>query len=168
VKFLLWGVLILAVVAWQGSDYNFLEIHGIRPDLVLIVVYGVALIQGEFRGTLAGLGLGLVMDLTSVGPFYQNFVMKGLVGFIGGFLGRWLLHAGPFLHLWVLFGVSFLQGTAVSLMLGWINGASPLPDLRDIVLPQALYDAILGSLVLHLLLFRREREIKVSWTGDRV
>jgi len=165
VKGLLWGGGLLFLLVFQSSDVNVLEFRGVKPDLLLIVTYCVGLLYGERRGLLTGLSLGLLMDLASMGPFYQNMVTKGAVGLLSGFLGQWLRHAGPFLHLWMIFSVSLLQGMAVALSLHWIYGTSPLLDLRVVVIPQALYDALAGSLILALFTLRREREVKVRWAG---
>ncbi|MBI5197845.1 MAG: rod shape-determining protein MreD [Nitrospirae bacterium] len=166
VRILFWGLLIFLVVIFQGSGENFLEIRGVRPDLILIIVYCMGLLHGEYVGGIAGLGLGWLMDLSSMGPLYQNLVTKGVIGVFAGYLGTWLRHAGPFLHLWILLGVSFLQGFLVSLVLSLIYDSSILSDLRYIVLPQAIYDAVLGSFILNLLVFLRERRRKIQWAGS--
>ena len=164
-RLLFWNLFIFFIVIFQGAGENFLEIHGIRPDLVLIAVYCVGLFKGEYAGGLAGLGLGWLIDLSSMGPFYQNLVTKGLIGIFAGYLGNWLRHAAPFLHIWILLGVSFLQGILVSIVLGLIYGSSIVSDLRYIVLPQAIYDAVLGSLILNLMVFLQERRRKLQWAG---
>jgi rod shape-determining protein MreD len=163
VRGLVWGLAIFLMVAFQGAEVNFLEIGGIRPDLVLIAVYGIGLFQGEFAGGLAGLGLGWVIDLFSVGKFYQNMITKGLIGVFAGYLGNWLRHAGLFLHLWILLSLSLLQGTLIAVVLSLIYDSSILSDLWRIVLPQAIYDAVLGSLVLSLISSFHEKRRKTQW-----
>lgn len=157
----------LVMALFQGSEANFLEFRGIRPDIVLIMVYCVGLLFGETRGGFAGLGLGLLMDLSSIGSFYQNLVTKGLVGILAGVLGRWLRHAGPFLHLWILFLISLTQGVLIATLLSLLYETSILSDLRTIVLPQAVFDALLGSLILNLLISMRESWVKALWAGQR-
>jgi rod shape-determining protein MreD len=164
-KGVLWGGGFLLLLAFQGSSYNPLEIWGIKPDLLLLGIYCLGLLRGEVWGGLSGAGLGLLMDLFSAGPFYQNLVVLGIIGVFAGLLGHWLRHAGAFLHAWILFGVSLIQGTVIAVILSLIFDSSFWGDLLHIVLPQAVYDGVLGSLILNFLSVRWERQRKVRWAG---
>jgi len=60
-----------------------LRIYGTYPDAVLLFIGWYALREGRQRGTLAGAGLGLAMDV-AYGTWGIHMFVKTLIGFLVG------------------------------------------------------------------------------------
>ena len=60
------------------------SIKGIIPDVLLIAVVYFALFYGVKTGLEAGLAVGFLKDLFTLGPFGLHMMIFGLAGFIVG------------------------------------------------------------------------------------
>jgi len=81
------SLLTLLIVIVQTSLGRFLAIAGIPPDLSLVWIVLLAVRHGQFSGTLAGFGTGLLIDLLSGS---ENMIglaalAKTLAGFTAGY-----------------------------------------------------------------------------------
>lgn len=79
------GAVVLAVVL-QGTLIARLPLPGGGPNLVLVLVVGVALAAGATAGMAAGFGAGLLADLLSAHPVGVLALCFALVGFMVGLL----------------------------------------------------------------------------------
>lgn len=77
--------IVLAVVV-QGTLIARLPLPGGGPNLVLVLVVGVALAAGATAGMAAGFGAGMLADLLSAHPVGVLAMCFGLVGFMVGLL----------------------------------------------------------------------------------
>lgn len=75
----------LAVVV-QGTVISRLPLPGGGPNLVLVLVIGIALAGGATAGMAAGFGAGLLADLLSAHPAGVLALCFALVGFLVGLL----------------------------------------------------------------------------------
>jgi len=159
VKSLARTLVILFLLAFQGSVLNPLVIHGIRPDLVLITVYLLGILKGDIQGGLIGASLGFIMDIVSAGPVYYNVFSKCFIGSLAGVIGRWIQNPGPVLHGGLIFGASLLQGAGALLILSFLGTAQLTQDLFYIAIPQAIFDGALGGIVYLFLTIRRKKAV---------
>jgi rod shape-determining protein MreD len=81
---------ILQSIALPGAIF-----FGVRPDLVLIIVVGWAILRGWEDGLVIGLIGGFMTDLTSATPFAINLVRLGVVGLAAGIAMQRLARQGP-------------------------------------------------------------------------
>lgn len=79
------GILMVAVVL-QSAVLARLQLPGPTPDLVLLVVIGVALALGANAGALTGFAAGLVLALAppASGPLGLSAVILAAVGYVVG------------------------------------------------------------------------------------
>ena len=85
-RVLLSAVLILTAALLQVTLVNRLPLPGVGPDLVLLVVIGLAIVSGPTAGASTGFAAGLLVDLipptsTEVGRWALVFCV---VGYIAG------------------------------------------------------------------------------------
>lgn len=158
-KSLVWAMVILILLAFQGSVLNPFVIHEIRPDLVLIIVYLLGIWKGDIRGGLTGAFLGFIMDILSAGPIYYNVFSKCFIGLAAGVFGRWIQNPGPVLHGGMISVASLLQGVGALLILSFLGMARLPHDLISIAIPQAILDGALGGIAYLFLTFRRKRTV---------
>jgi rod shape-determining protein MreD len=166
VKQVLYCSLILGLVPFQVTALNYASIAGIRPDLTLIATFLIGFLGGEIEGLLMGVLLGCVQDLFSAGSLWVNLMTKGMIGILAGLLGRHLANATPVTVCAFLFVLSLLSGSTAAV---WIRVEDDLTGvsqvIQSVVLPQALFDAALGTLIYWVMPGRRKRE---SEFGDEM
>jgi rod shape-determining protein MreD len=145
-------MILLLVVPVQTTVIDTLSFHGTKPDLGLIVVYMIGLSVGVVDGILMGLLIGLLMDLFSGGMLGVNLLAKAFVGGGAGLLGRTVLHVRVLFPVVMLFAVSLAAGLMSYLFLQVLEGRIIFREaFWGIILPQSLYDTVLGAVLLGLL-----------------
>jgi hypothetical protein len=114
-----------------------LGIGGVTPDLPLIVVVLLALRRGPEFGDAAGGGLVGVQALT-----------KAIIGFVIGAAGSRLSVTQPLVQVPGLVILTVAEGLARFALLKMFRFSAPFGDLMFyVVLPQALYNGLLGAVV---------------------
>ena len=142
----LYAGLVLGLVPIQTTVLQYASIGGIRPDLCLIAVCLVGFVAGEREGMLLGFALGLIQDLFSAGDPGLNLVTKGLIGFLAGLVGKLLANVTPVAMLATLLGLSVVSGTVFLMAVRVGEGLADLFFVtRSVLLPQALFDAAVGT-----------------------
>jgi rod shape-determining protein MreD len=151
--------LIFGLVPLQVTGLNYVGIAGIRPDLTLIATFLIGFLSGEMEGLLMGLLLGCVQDLFSAGSLWINLITKGMIGILAGLLGRHLANATPVTVCAFLFVLSMLSGSTAAVWLRVEDSFTGVPHMiQSVVLPQALFDAALGTVIYWIMPGRRRRE----------
>jgi rod shape-determining protein MreD len=151
-RFVFYGGVLLLLIPVQSILLEWVSIYGIKPDLSLWFVYLIGFLHGEWKGGLMGVLCGIIFDSFSPGKFGMNIFIKGLLGFTAGFLGRALLETKALFHFGMLFFFSIIQGILIYWFL-LIGGESVIfrEVFFQIILPQALYDCVLGGLMINLI-----------------
>lgn len=156
------AVVVLTLVA-QVLDVTLLPglgLPGATPDLVLLLVVGLALAHGSVAGATIGLLAGLLADLTppAAGALGATALSYGLAGLIAG---RWWRPRGtpPLLALMAL-AVAVAASTVLRLVLSGRPGG--LGELIGSAVAACAYDVLAGALLLPLVL-RLDRRL----TEDR-
>jgi len=146
---LLWYVLIFVFfVPLQSVLMTSISLNGIKPDLGLILIFFTGLIYGEADGILVGLIIGLLTDLFSGGALGPNVVSKTLLGWSGGMVCKTLLNVNAFFTLGSVFCMSLLNGLISFFMVFLITGGwGFLASVRWVILPEALYNALLATVL---------------------
>jgi rod shape-determining protein MreD len=145
-------IILLLVIPVQASLFGPFSIAGIKPDLPLALLYIIGLLAGPTEGALAGIGLGLLQDISSAGLLGLSGLTRGMIGFGAGFLGQRVLDIASPMNIVFLSAFCLLEGVAVSIFLQAIYGSVPfLSTLFARTLPQALYTGLLGTFLLRLI-----------------
>ncbi|MFO7153703.1 MAG: rod shape-determining protein MreD [Caldicoprobacter oshimai] len=103
----------------QSSLFPFIEVYGVRPDSLMVLVISFALLTGNPTSAVVGLCGGLLQDILfgqNIGFYALQYMLIGyLVGLIYGkvFAGKSLIHVffvgvatifrGLFAFLWMYF-----------------------------------------------------------------
>ena len=95
--------ILLLLIPVQTTVLDRLSIHGIKPDLGLIVVYLIGFQRGTREGVVMGVLIGLLMDSFSGGVWGMNLLTKPIIGGWAGLLGRTVLNVRVFLSMGILF-----------------------------------------------------------------
>ncbi|MBM7583063.1 rod shape-determining protein MreD [Caldicoprobacter guelmensis] len=134
----------------QATLFPFIELYGVKPDSLMILVVSFALLSGNPTSAVVGLGGGLLQDFLfgkGVGFYALQYMLVGyLVGLVYGrvftdklfvpvfFVSVSTILRGLFVFLWMYFA-----GLDVSLY--WLS--------LKTILPEAIYTVILTPIVYH-------------------
>ena len=77
------GLIALAVVV-QSTLLHWVAIHGVIPDLGLIILVFVAIRRGSMTAQLSGFATGLIEDVLSLSPLGFHALIRTVVGFLYG------------------------------------------------------------------------------------
>ncbi len=163
-KVLGYAALVLLLVPLQVVLVDRISLFGVRPDLALVAVCLIGLASGEVDALLAGLALGFAQDLFSGSAHWGNLCLKPILGLIAGLVSRNLINLTWVFAFGLILSLSALSGTIMYLLKAFTGpGGSFFLAARDIILPQACYDALVGLALFKLM--QRWRASRVPQTA---
>jgi hypothetical protein len=146
-KALMYAILIASLVPIQSIFLPHMSVWGVMPDLGFIMVCLVGLFGGELEGLLVGLALGWVMSLFSAGDLFASMVTKGGIGYLAGLAGRHVVYLTPVVLVLGLLVTSCLAGLLTAFLLTLNDQQDWWWAVRAVVLPQAMFDAVVGGVL---------------------
>jgi rod shape-determining protein MreD len=81
------GALLLFAALVQISIASTIEVAEGHPDVVLVLVVGIALLRGPVFGAVAGFWAGLILDVASLETLGLTSLLLTLAGYFAGRLG---------------------------------------------------------------------------------
>ena len=149
----------------QSTLLPFLQVFGIQPDTLMVLVCCFGLLGGNYYGMFTGLAGGLLQDILYGGPVGMAALHYMLIGYLVGelyeriYLGKLLI---PTLS---AFGGSIVRGLLMMAYLYFTRvDISASVGLSLVILPEALYTALFMPLTFFLMsLLFRQRFMKKRW-----
>lgn len=148
------GVLIIISFLLQTSIFPFFPFFGAVPNIILLLVVSIAIINGSIPAMLAGFLCGLLIDLMYGGALgvYAFFYM--FLGYINGYFHVLFFAEASFLPLIIVFVNDCIYHILTYLIFF-------LPQrkwnfffyLRKNILPELIYTVII-SLIMYQIVFR--------------
>lgn len=124
-----------------------MSIFGVVPNLLLLVVITLGLVEGSKAGCAAGFTAGLIFDLLGSSPIGPGALVMCIVGYIAGTLQENLFAEGWLLPVTAVFVAGLLAEGAYGLMLSLLGeGTSFWRAFVSIILPSAVYGTALAVL----------------------
>lgn len=152
-RFPIFGFSILLIsFILQTTLVPHLKIFGAQPDLILVVVAAYAFIHGSAGGSIGGFFGGLLQDMVLIRNMGFNALCKTIVGYLAGLVERTVFAESILLPVVAIFLASLLHETIYLSFSVFLGEVVPLDlSLWRIVIPSAIYNAILTLLVYPLL-----------------
>jgi rod shape-determining protein MreD len=139
---------ILVAALLQVGFAPYISIAGVVPNVLLIVVVTLALVEGPSEGAWAGFVAGMLFDLLGYGPVGPMALVLTAIGYMAGLLHENMFAESWLLPLTVLAIASLASALAYGLVLNMLGAGGPLfPTFFTKMIPEALYDTILALLV---------------------
>ena len=158
------AILLLAGFACQAALVPFLSIGAVKPDIILIIVASFGFLDGASPGAVGGFLGGLLQDLITVRGVGLEALNKTIVGFFSGRVERTILGNSAVMPMLAIGGVSIVSQT-LYIGLAWLSGdpMELIPVLREVVVPSAIYTAVVGFFIFPYLsrILSAERQDKV-------
>lgn len=144
-----WGIAFIVSLILQTSFVPVIAVAGVKPDLLIIVLFFFSLKYGVMPGIFVGFFLGLGQDLYSPSLLGQNALVKTLIGALIGLFNERMMRTDPLVKT-VLLLVVFLVHDALFLIVQIVKLGSPVSTLFSGLfmqtLPRALYSIAVASL----------------------
>ena len=138
----------IAAVCVQAACGGWLEVRGVRPDVVLVTVMGIGLLAGRRIGVVAGCAAGwCVVTLTPQHPWVW-VACYSVAGCAAGWLGSRVYHEQLGWHLLCVFVGAVIVG-GVACVLGAPDDRL-VPAWSTIIrwwLPSSCYSTLVAPLV---------------------
>lgn len=141
------ALVMLTAVVLQSSVFTRITLFGVAPDLVVVVVISLALLEGPVPGAAAGFGGGLLRDLLLEAP-------KGITGLAYLIVGYAVGTVRPYVQSSVLLPVAgiflgTLAGSTLYVALSVILGQQVESIVRvgQVVVLTALYNTLLSPFI---------------------
>jgi len=137
--------------------FNYIEIFGVKPNLVIVFIVSVALLRSNAEGMAVGFFTGISQDLL-FGRVIGLHALLGLYpGLIIGSVNKRLYRENFFVIIFFTFISTVAYESAVYLYHGFgaiINGrADLLYAIRAVVFPEAVYNSAV-SVFVYIFVFR--------------
>lgn len=139
------GIIVLLLQFTLG---NWIELSGVKPDLVLLYIIYLGYSEGKISGIMYGFLLGMLQDLAAASTFIGlSALIKSIVGFSAGFLyGKYHILNPIWLAVTVILIIFFGQ------MLYFViyYAMTPLAFqvmVQKFVVPTAGYTVVIGGLL---------------------
>jgi rod shape-determining protein MreD len=81
------AALLLAAALFQVSIASAIEVADAHPDIILVLVVVIAMLQGPAFGAVAGFWAGLVLDIITFGTLGLTSLLLTLAGYFSGRIG---------------------------------------------------------------------------------
>ncbi|WP_371481560.1 rod shape-determining protein MreD [Kitasatospora sp. NBC_00315] len=167
------AVLVLLGLVLQVSVFGRLQLPGATPDVLLLVVVGLAMVYGPTGGCLVGFAAGLLADVAppsdhAIGRYALVLCLVGYgAGLLRGEHGRQRSVAGALL----VVGGAAVVSTLLYAMVGALVGdtAARHVGLVGLVLSALLYDLLLAPFVVPVVMLaarRFEHDPVAAASGD--
>jgi len=160
------GLLVMTVggTVAQTSVVQALSMGGAIPDLPFVVALFLALRRGPEAGCVAGFLAGLLQDVTGGGLVGVQALTKALAGFALGLAGGRLRVGSPLVQVPGLVVLTVGEGLLRFGLLQLFHYPAGLSALMaDVILPQALYNGILGAACLVAVGLAEAAVARMTW-----
>lgn len=144
-----WIALFFGAFIVQSTLVKSVAIFGIKPDLLIVVLFVFATKTGVLPAVYAGFFLGLAQDLYSPAILGQNALAKTVVGVFSGMFNEKMMRLDPIFQAILLLVVFMLNDMVVSsVYMVKVGGGigTLLAQLFMATLPRALYSLLFAAL----------------------
>lgn len=147
-------ICVLAVinVILESTLFQYTRIYGIKPDFSIMIIVAYAIMRGSSYGAFIGLGIGLMIDMLYGRTMGINALSYMITGYIVG-QAHENVFKDSFIPPFIFNFAAVLLFQHSYLLLAYFSnnipdtGISYLYMLLKVILPQALYNAVIGSVV---------------------
>jgi rod shape-determining protein MreD len=144
-----WAGVFVAAFLLQTTLISHISILGVKPDLLLVVLFFLATKIGIMPAVFVGFFLGLAQDLYSPSVLGQNALSNTIAGFFAGLFNERVMRLDPIFQS-ILLVLTFMVNDGVFIAVQVMKSGGSLhtviPELFTMTLPRALYSLLLAVL----------------------
>lgn len=168
-KELILAVIVSLGLVLQSSLLPFLEVKGIKPDLLLVMLVGMGFTGGNPLGILVGLATGLLVDVLYGQTLGLHALQYMLIGFGAGLFYNKVTYAKLLYPMMLTIGACLIKNILLYFYLFFTQtDAGAGAFLSQVVFPEMGYSLVLAYPVYFLMkwLFGKkvmDRRIRENW-----
>lgn len=167
-RFLPTAAALVIAVLLQVAIAPHIAVGGVVPNLLLLVVITLALIEGRTAGAAAGFAAGLLFDLLAGSAIGAAALVFTVTGYLAGSLQENMFAEGWLMPPTVVFVASLSTEIAYAIVLSLVGAGSPFwTSFWSVILPAAVYNGAL-ALLLYPWLARFLRRDQTMTTFHRI
>lgn len=123
-----------------------MRIGGVQPDFLLVVVVAYAFLEGPVVGSVTGFFGGLLQDLLLMTTLGLNALSKSIVGYLSGMVEQNIFSENFVLPMLAMFATTVMsESIFIALRATLGESIAPVVAAKSIVLPAAIYNAVLAG-----------------------
>jgi len=140
-RILIYGICIFVLLIIQSTIINSIQVFGVKPNLMLVFIVSVALLNGSVQGAVVGAVLGLMQDVIS-GKIIGFYCLLGMyLGLIIGAVNKRLYRENLIIIIFFTFLSTFVYEELVYIINTFINGQFDFnASFANTILPEAIYN----------------------------
>ncbi|SHK60975.1 rod shape-determining protein MreD [Desulforamulus aeronauticus] len=140
-------LLIILAMLLQSTFFSFLQVAGVKPDLILMLVVFNGFLRGSREGAFLGFLAGLLQDVFTGNYIGINAITKMLAGYLVGLAEARFYKESVVIVSLVTFFAAILNQLAYYILLFYLDIlVSPSSAIVGVVLPSAIYTTLLVPL----------------------
>jgi rod shape-determining protein MreD len=139
---------VLTALLLQSTVFSQLELLGVKPELMYLVVILIAILEGPTEGVVVGFVGGMLQDFLLNLPKGLTALTLTLLGYGMGLARQYITSPSPLLPT-MLVGVGTAIGVLFYQVMGFLLGQieEPITTALKVTLLTALYNAVLTPIV---------------------
>ena len=168
-KYWITAAILVGNMIFQSTLLPFLQVFGIKPDTLMVLVCCFGLLGGSYYGLFTGLAGGLLQDILYGGSIGVAAFQYMIIGYLMGLLYERIIPGKVLIPALSVFCGSVVRGLFMMAYLYFSRlQISVNVGLSLVVLPEALYSALFMPLIFFLMsLLFRQRFMKKRWSFRR-
>lgn len=152
-RFFTYIFLIILNFILQTTLFNYIEIIGIKPNTTLILVVSFAFMRGEIEGAMVGFFSGLLIDSFFGNMLGLNAFIYLIIGFLCGKIFNEFYKDSVIIPFLLTLAFDIFYGLLYFFFNAFLRGYPNIfVFLKNIIIPEALYTAILSIFIYRILL----------------
>jgi len=168
-KILIVTSFIYAACLLQSTVLEYIEIYGVRPNLLLIASVAAALIRKDLEAAFTGLFFGLGMDILVGRALGWYGICFFLANFLIAQVNPKLYKDNPLIPVFFVFTSTLAAETLYYLISFFIKGYEDfLFVITKLILPESLYNALLAFPVFKIVSYVYRKADKYTYTHTRL
>jgi rod shape-determining protein MreD len=147
-RIFIYCIVIFVLILLQTTVLDYIRVFNTKPNLMIIFIVSVALLRGNIEGAIIGFFTGLCQDAVS-GKVIGFYALLGLyLGLIVGIVNKRLYRENYFVITFFTFISTIVyEITVYVLSSSMASKVDIIYTLRNIVLPEAIYNSIISIFV---------------------
>lgn len=166
-RIILYTLLIFVFVTTQVTFLNFISIFGVRPNLVIILIVSISLLEGANHGAAIGFFAGLCLDaVVGIALGYQA-LLGMLLGLLLGNINKRFFKENVFvMFVCTVISTILFESALIVVSYALEIQVNYLETLKMLILPESLFNGVLGVL-LFIPIIRINRKLVSSDVKNR-